>query len=102
MEYCSNNLMSFYELIGILILIVKCFIPLIIIFFGTFDIISYIINIKKDNAFDKIKHFIKRVIVGIIIFFLPTIIIYIFEQIDFDESLYTCAYECVLDIKKCK
>lgn len=100
MYYCNGNFMRFYELAGIVLLIFKCFVPLLIIVFGTFDLLGLVIKSKeKDN---KIKRFIIRIIAGIIIFFMPTIILTIFDRVGLNKAEYLCIYNCVLDIKKCE
>ena len=100
MNYCGVNFIKFYELFGITILLIKCFIPLLIIIFGMFDFFGVVI--KSKNNLKNIKVFIRRIIVGVIIFFIPTIIIVIFESIGLDKNEYSCMYNCVLDISKCE
>lgn len=99
MNYCGNDFIKFYELFGIILLLIKCIIPLLIIIFGTMDFFGIVIK-NKDNK-KNINKFIRRIVVGIIIFFIPSIIIEIFDRIGLDKSEYSCMYECVLDISKC-
>ena len=98
MDYCSNSFVRFYELFGIILLFFKCFIPLLIIIFGTFDLFGLVLKSKERS----IKKFILRIISGIIIFFLPTLIIIVFERVGLDKGDYSCMYNCVLDINKCE
>ena len=42
-----------------------------------------------------------RLLSGIIIFFIPTLIIIVFESIGLDKTDYSCMYDCVLDVNKC-
>lgn len=101
MNYCSETYMKFYELFGMILLFFKWFIPLLIIILGTFDMFNIVINTKKEKNNEKLKKFFKRIIAGLIIFFMPTIIITIFERIGLDKTKYSCMYNCILDITKC-
>ena len=100
MNYCSNTYMRFYELFGIVLYIFKYFIPILIIIYGTFDLFGIVIKIK-DKKNNNLKKFFIRIVSGIIIFFIPTIIIEIFERVGLDKTEYSCMYNCVLDINKC-
>lgn len=100
MNYCSNNFVRFYELFGLVLLLIKCFIPLLIIVFGTFDFFGLVIKNKENKS--NVNKFIRRIVVGIIIFFIPSIIIEIFESVGLDKGEYSCMYNCVLDISKCE
>ena len=100
MNYCSDNFVKFYELFGIILLLIKCFIPLLIIIFGMFDFFGIVIK-NKDNK-KNINKFIRRIVVGIIIFFIPSIITIIFESVGLNKKEYSCMYNCVLDISKCE
>ena len=100
MNYCGSNFIKFYELFGIVLLLIKCFVPLLIIVFGMFDFFGIILK-NKDN-YKNIKKFIRRIISGIVIFLIPTIIIEIFERVGLDKSEYSCMYNCVLDISRCE
>lgn len=101
MDYCSEKFIEIYRLIGIIILIFKLFIPLIIIVYGTFDIFMFIIKIKNKESKERLKLFLKRIIAGVVIFFIPNIILTIFESIGFNKDDYACMYNCTLDITKC-
>ena len=97
MNFCSQTYMNFYELFGILIMIFKYFIPFVIILFGTIDLFKSITNIKEKKKHT--NRLIKRIFVGILIFFLPTIIIEIFDRVGLDNTEFSCMYECVLEYK---
>lgn len=102
MPYCNEDLMDIYRIIGIVVLISKIAVPLLIIVFGTFDIFHSVIKPKDEKSKNKIKLFIKRIIAGLIILFMPNIILTIFERVGLDKTEYSCSYNCVLDISNCE
>ena len=97
MDFCSKTYMNFYELFGIIIMIFKYFIPFIIILFATIDLFKSITKPKEKNKYLK-KIFI-RILAGTIIFFLPSIILEIFNRVGLDNTEFSCMYECVLEYK---
>ena len=99
MNFCSQTYMNFYELFGIVIKIFKYFLPFVIILVGTIDLFKSITNIKEKKKY--IKRLIMRIIVGVLIFFLPSIILEVFNRVGLDNSEFSCMYKCVLEYE-CK
>lgn len=99
MNFCSQTYMNFYELFGIVLMIFKYFIPFIIILIGTIDLFKSITNIKEKKK--HITRLLKRIIIGVLIFFLPSIILEIFNRVGLDNSEFSCMYKCVLEYR-CK
>ncbi len=98
MNICSNNFMGIYKIVGIFLYIFKFAIPFTIMIYGSIDLFIAVIKPVKEKMFKKIKTFIRRIILGIAIFFLPSIILYVFNSIGLDSYKYSCMYNCVLDL----
>jgi len=64
---------------GYIIKFILIIVPIMIIVMGTIDLIKNIIN--PDNN-DKLKLFIKRLIAGVSIFFVTSVVLFIFNLLD--------------------
>ena len=91
-DWCSNTtegnagIRSAVRIVGYVIKIAKWVVPMLIIIFGIVDFTKASIA-SDDKALSKATNFlIKRVIAGIIVFFIPTIIISILNFIGLNES----------------
>jgi len=60
--------------LGYLILYAKILVPFIIILMGTMDIYKAMTSHKDDELKQQLKNFGKRILIGMIIFFLPTLL----------------------------
>ena len=78
--FCNSDtayrLLSF---LGKIFEISKIIVPIIIILFGIFDLVKSMVN-QNDNS--HIKLFVKRVIYGVVFFFLVSIISFVFSLIN--------------------
>ena len=101
LNLCKDDFISIYELIGNIFNIVKLVLPFILIFFGVFDLYKSVVNVDDMNLKKNILSLVKRIIAGLAIFFLPPIILFIFESIGFDKNENSCIYNCILDSKTC-
>ena len=79
-EFCkqTKELLSF---VGYLLLIFKIVIPMIIIVYGMIDFGKAVVAEKDDDIKKSAKSLGRRAIAGIIIFFIPTIVVWVFEQV---------------------
>lgn len=101
MNLCGEGLVAIYELIGNILLIAKFLILIILIIYGIFDYYKAVVNPEENKLKKVTSRFIKRIVAGLLIFFIPNIILTFFHMIDFDESKYACMYSCVLDTSTC-
>lgn len=97
MNICTNDMMGLYEIFYIVLTIFKILIPLIIIGYGTFDFYQAVIKNEEGLIKKKFSRFIKRIISGILIFFVPSFVLFMFESTEFDRNQFSCVYKCVLD-----
>ena len=99
------RLKSPLKFIGYILLIVKIIIPLLLIVFGIIDLFKAVTGGKDGEITKSLKTFIFRLIAGIAIFFIPTIISFVFTLVDgFDdvESDYNICQKCILNVSECK
>ncbi len=100
-----NRLKSPLKFIGYILLIVKIVIPLLLIIFGVIDLFKAVTGGKDGEITKSLKTFIFRLIAGVAIFFIPTIISFIFSLVDgFDsvESEFNICQKCILNVSQCK
>lgn len=73
MCFCSNSA-SIWQVVGYFLLVFKIVIPLLLIIFGMIDLGKAVIS-SDDKAVQKAaKSLLMRVIAGVCVFFIPTII----------------------------
>lgn len=70
------------EYVGYALLIFKIAIPLIIIVLGMMDFGKAVVSEKDEDVKKQAVKLLRRAIAGVIIFFIPTIVIWIFKTID--------------------
>lgn len=100
---CSeNNIKQAMKIIGYIVLIIKWIVPLILIVLGMIDFGKAIMS-GDDKALNKATGaFIKRIIAGIVIFFIPTIILAILNVIEVskgieDSQQFGACTKCIFD-----
>ena len=105
-QFCSK-LGGLIQIVGYVLTIFKIAIPLIIIGLGMFDFGKAVVAEKEDEIKKQTKRLLYRVVAGIVIFFIPSIVLFIFEQLGNYEttkeqySFKTCE-ECLLKPSQCK
>ena len=104
MGYCTK-LKAPLEFIGNIVLIFKIIIPIIIIIFGSVDFFRAVVGAKDDEIKKAGRILLFRVLAGVIIFLIPTIVSVIFNLVsDFANLKGTFKYcqRCVFDVRNCK
>lgn len=98
---------SILQILGWLLTIFKIAIPLLIVFFGVFDFGKAVTAGKDDEIKKSAKTLMYRAIAGVIIFFVPTIVMWLFgslraynEAIQNDDDYQICK-DCILSPWKC-
>ena len=104
---CSNvEVLNVIRIFGVIIKIIKIVIPLLIIVFGMIDFSKSVVS-SDDKAINKSSmKLVKRIIAGILIYFLPTLVLTLFDYLELsdihtNENFYKCT-TCLLDINSCK
>ncbi len=68
---------NIWQLIGYVVLVFKIVIPILLIIFGIIDLGKAVVAGKQDEVKKNVMNLVWRVIAGIIIFLIPTIISFI-------------------------
>lgn len=82
MEFCSKTA-DIWQLIGKAFLILKVVIPLLIIIFGIVNLSKAVLSGEDKAIKENVSKLIKRLIAGVVIFLVPTIIRFIFDSLSY-------------------
>ena len=99
-SFCTDTIVI-WRGIGEIIHIIRLVIPVIIVIFGTFDLGRSVIAGEDKEIKKAQKMFIKRLVYGVLIFFLPMIIKAVFSLFDenyLDSESKVC-YECATNVR---
>lgn len=109
-EYIGDNVCddsrvrTALRVVGYFIFIAKMLVPIIIIGFGTFDLYKAVINGGSDSISKQAKTLGMRILVGILIFFVPTIVNLVLGQLTAYRAIssdITGCQTCLLDPFNC-
>lgn len=95
----NNDIMGLIKLLGIFFKSFLVIIPFIIIVYGIFDLYKAVIDQKDKQLNKSIIKLAYRVVAGLLIFFLPSIIFLIFQVVGYEKNDYV---NCFLDVSTCK
>ena len=104
-EFCTE-MSEILQIVGYVLLIFKIAIPLLIIALGVFDFGKAVVAEKEDEIKKQTKRLIMRVVAGIIIFMVPSIITWIFgaisgyQEIE-DKASFDVCETCFLEPWNC-
>lgn len=107
MEFCNNaGVLSMIRILGIIIEIIKIIIPLLIIVFGMIDFGKVVVSNDDKEINKSTSRIVKRIVAGVLIYFIPTIILALFDYLQLseiyrDENFYKCT-TCLLDTSTCE
>ena len=73
-----DSVAGILQLVGYVLTIFKIVIPLLIVFLGVFDFGKAVTSGKQDDIKKNAQSLMHRAIAGIIIFFVPTIVLWLF------------------------
>ncbi len=74
-NFCeTKSVLSVMRMVGYVLTLLKVFIPIIIIIWGTLKLYNVVISGTTDSLNKQIKNLVYRVIIGICIFFVPTLV----------------------------
>ena len=75
--FCQS-LSPILQIIGQILNLFKIFLPLILIALGIFDIGKAVISSKSDDVKKNMKNFFNKVLVCLVVFFIPTLCMIVF------------------------
>lgn len=99
-HFCQGKIQGVFTALGWVFFVIKILVPVILIVFGTIDLSKAVIASKDDEIKKSVKTLLIRVVAGIIIFFLPTIlnmIVKTFNQNDVYNGTFMDCTSCMLD-----
>lgn len=103
-SYCTG-LRSTLRIVGEVINVIRILVPLIIIVLAGVDLFKVITSGKDEGIFKAVKTIGIRLIVGVLVFFIPTILEFGFSLVDEwteHETNYHECVTCVLNVKECR
>ena len=80
-NFCTAEVLGAFTTLGWVIFFIKIVVPIIIIVLGSIDLGKAVVASKDDEIKKSVKSLIIRVIAGIIIFFVPTILSFIIQLV---------------------
>lgn len=92
-----------FKILGILLIILKIVVPLLIMITAIISFVQPIMSGKADDIKAKGLVLVKKLIAGLAIYIIPTILPTMFETLipDYDDSdIYACT-TCLLDVDNC-
>ena len=102
-NYCTG-LRSTFIMIGHIVRIAKILVPILIIGFGMMDLFKAIVGSKDDEIKKAAKSLVMRLIAGVFIFFLPSIVDFVFSLVDgwsnYSTNYQEC-FKCIWDVGSC-
>ncbi len=101
-NFCVGAVQGVFTTIGWVFFFLKILVPIALIVFGSIDFGKAVIASKDDEIKKSAKALIMRVIAGVIIFFVPTIlsfVVSIFDKDNIYNGTFTNCTQCMLDPK---
>ena len=103
--FCRGTI-SVWKLVGRILTIFKIVIPIIIIILGMIDLGKAVMSSKPEEISKNAKSLLFRIIAGIVIFFVPTLVSFIFTVVDdFNDDVnadYEVCAKCITKPGECK
>lgn len=102
-NFCEENgVRKTFQIVGYLLYIAKIIVPLLLIILGTIDFAKATISSDDKAPKDAVVTLIKRILIAIIIFLIPTILNFLLSLVNgaseaFTDSKFTDCTDCLLD-----
>ena len=93
-----------FRIAGIFITIIKIIVPIVLIVMGMIDLSKAVAEGKDDSLKKSLISFLNRVIAGILIFFVPSIMLALYEFVDGWDNVrgkYEVCLQCLLGDSQC-
>lgn len=99
-NFCSDIIKTL-RLVSISVMIVRICVPIFIIVMGTMDIYNTVSSGKTDDLKKNLTTLGKRMIIGLIVFFIPTIVRLVVNGLGGNDSNYQVCVNCIDNPKNC-
>lgn len=101
-KLCSQEgILKSFRFFGYLLFVVKIIVPILLIIMGTLDFGKAVIASNQDAVSKAAKMFAIRIVVGVSIFLLPTIVNFVFGLLPSSVSDYNACKTCLFDPTNC-
>ncbi len=97
----QTGVLSAFRFIGYLLMVVKIAVPIILIIMGSLDFSKAIMNSSQDAVKKATNMFATRIITGVAIFLLPTVINFVFNLLPESENNFKKCNTCLFKPNKC-
>lgn len=104
-DYCTVRLKEPLKFIGRVVLIVKIIIPIIIVIFGVLDFFKAVTAAKDDEIKKSGRSLALRVLAGVVIFLIPTIVSVVFSMVDSWMNIkgdFNACQKCIFRVSECE
>lgn len=103
LHFCEySGVLRSLKIAGILLVIVKILIPILLMATAMMSFAKTIISGKTEDLTGSLMLLVKKLIAGLIIFFIPGLVDYAFDSfIGYDDSNFLACTTCLLDIENC-
>ena len=98
------NVLKGLRVLGYVVLIVKVLVPVVLIITGMYAFFKAMVASDEREIKDAVTLLISKVITGIIVFFIPTIIsavLSLIKNVNTSTSTYAVCVKCVVSVKDC-
>lgn len=101
-EICGDEkVQNTLKFIGRLLIVAKIAVPLLLIIFGCIDFGKAFASSKEDSLGKAGKMLVIRIIIGIVIFVVPTVVNFVFELVGHGNTSYNECRICIFEPKMC-
>lgn len=91
-----------FKTVGYFLIVIKILVPVLLIGAAMIDLFKIVLSGKDDDLRKSVSTIIKRAIAGIIVFLIPSLFNYIFNDlVEYDDTSVKKCTTCLLDIDKC-
>lgn len=99
----SSGIVKTFQIIGYCLYVLKIVIPIILIIMGSIDFVKSMIAGDPNEIKNSISMFAKRGIAAVIIFFIPTVVGFVFSLVDNSgtQKSFECLTNCIKTNKNC-
>ncbi len=100
-DFCSKT-KPIWSLVGKILGVFKIVIPLLVIIYGMIDLGKAVVASKDDEIKKAAKQLLIRIIAGIVIFFVPTLVGFAFSLADgISDTDYSTCEACITSSSGC-
>ena len=100
----DTNVLTGLRVLGYIVLIAKILVPVVLIITAMYSFFKAVVSSDENEIKNATTLLVSRLIVGVIVFFIPSIVTAIFDLVDSADisgSSYSSCVKCITSIKQC-